>query len=65
MELTLQEVGLLEELAAQDRTISGAKSRSGLDRLVEAGFVTEQALNISDTIYSITAAGREALAQMR
>jgi hypothetical protein len=61
LQLTNEERALLQELAVKDRTISGKKPRHGLDRLIKAGYVSEQALNLSDTIYIITDAGRSAL----
>jgi transcriptional regulator with XRE-family HTH domain len=60
--LTADEITLLRQLQERDRTISGNRSRQGLRRVVEAGFVIEQSLNLSDTIYSLTERGRAALA---
>jgi hypothetical protein len=60
--LTTDEISLLRQLEKKDRTISGNKSRHGLRRLIDAGYVVEQSLNVSDTIYSITEAGLAALA---
>jgi transcriptional regulator with XRE-family HTH domain len=59
--LTTEEVALLGQLQEKDRTISGNKSRQGLRRVVEAGFVIERCLNLSDTVYSLTERGRAAL----
>ena len=60
LELTREELGFLRELEQGERTISGNKDRRGLSRLIEAEYVKERALNISDTIYTITRLGRAA-----
>jgi hypothetical protein len=62
--LTDEEVRLLRELveAGGDQTISGNRRRDGLARLVDLGFVTVQAINLSTVLYSITGEGREAAA---
>jgi hypothetical protein len=59
--LTEDEISLLGQLREKDRTISGNRSRKGLRRLIDAGYVVERSLNLSDTIYSITEPGRAAL----
>jgi transcriptional regulator with XRE-family HTH domain len=56
------EINLLRQLDKEDRTISGNKPRQGLDRLISLGYVEVQSLNVSDTIYGITDAGRAVLA---
>ena len=64
IELTPEEIALLEELAAAGQdgpTISGARRRDGLARLVEVGFVTDQAASMDSVLYLITDRGREAL----
>jgi hypothetical protein len=58
LELTSEELALLRQLEQGERTISGNKDRRGLGRLIEADYVKERALNISDTIYTITPLGR-------
>jgi hypothetical protein len=58
LELTREELGFLRQLEQGERTISGNKDRRGLGRLIEAEYVKERALNISDTIYTITPLGR-------
>jgi hypothetical protein len=57
-----EEINLLRQLDKEDRTISGNKNRQGLDCLISLGYVTVQSLNVSDTIYGITDAGRAILA---
>ncbi|WP_020176628.1 hypothetical protein [Methyloferula stellata] len=59
--LIKEEIRLLQDLEKGERTISGNRNRQGLSRLIEAGYVTEQSLNLSDTIYTITALGRTAV----
>jgi transcriptional regulator with XRE-family HTH domain len=59
---TTEEISLLQQLQRKDRMISGNKSRQGMRRLIDAGYVVEQPLNLSDTIYSLTKTGRAALA---
>jgi hypothetical protein len=61
LELTHDEIVLLQQLEKGERCISGNKPRKGLSRLVKAGYVTEQSLNLADTIYTITDLGRTAL----
>jgi hypothetical protein len=60
--LTKEEIRLLQQLREKDRTISGNKLRQGLRRLIDAGFVIEKSLNISNTVYSITETVRAVLA---
>jgi DNA-binding PadR family transcriptional regulator len=49
LNLTPEEMRLLRELAEKPRTISGTKSHAGLKRLVEAGYVEDQAAARGDT----------------
>jgi len=63
-QLESKEVELLWQLNDRDQTISGNKPRQGIARLVKIGHVTEQSLNISDTVYSISESGCEALARI-
>jgi hypothetical protein len=65
IELTAHEIGYLEKLCEHDQTMTGLKDRSGLKRLVQAVYVTEQSINVQETIYSITEAGRGALAKTK
>ncbi len=65
MSLTEEELRLLSDLTDCERIISGNKNRAGLKRLVAAGYVKEASLNASDTIYSLTSTGREALNSVR
>ena len=60
--LTDEEVRLLHELAEAggEQTISGNRRHDELARLVDLGFVTAQAINLSAVLYCITGAGREA-----
>jgi transcriptional regulator with XRE-family HTH domain len=59
---TDEEIALLEQLAQRDQTISGNKPRAGLARLTKFGYVTEESLNVSDTLYRLTNIGRAILA---
>ncbi len=52
---------LLQQLGQSSRTISGNQDRSIMRPLLEAGYVVEQAANMSDTVYTITESGRAAL----
>lgn len=64
IKMTREEIGLLRELANGARTISGNRSRTGLKRIIEAGYVTEQAAtrgDLSAVFYNITNKGRDAL----
>jgi len=65
MKLTDEELKLLKELhgSPTGREISGIKSRSGLDRLVKAGYVNNTAVSIDAVLYEITEAGIAALAE--
>jgi transcriptional regulator with XRE-family HTH domain len=47
--LTKEEIRLLQQLREKDRAISGNKLRQGLRRLIDAGFVIEQSLNITQS----------------
>ncbi len=61
LKLTIDEIALLQELVERGEChISGNKSRQGLSRLVEAGYVNEESLNLSVTSYTITGTGRAA-----
>ena len=60
-QLTYDEIRLLRELNNSNRKISGNKPHGGLDQLAKEGYVTLQHLNISETLYSITAKGLAAL----
>jgi transcriptional regulator with XRE-family HTH domain len=59
---TDEEIVLLDQLAQRDQTISGNKPRAGLARLIKFGYVTEESLNVSDTLYRLTDVGRAILA---
>jgi DNA-binding PadR family transcriptional regulator len=68
MELTIDEIAALDELAAagtRGRTSSGLKSRAGLSRLVKAGYVLEESASLDTVVYVITDLGRAALASAR
>jgi DNA-binding transcriptional regulator PaaX len=68
MELTIDEIAALDELAAagtRGRTSSGLKSRAGLSRLVKAGYVLEESASLDTVVYVITDLGRTALASAR
>jgi hypothetical protein len=63
--LTAEEIGYLEQLAeagARGRTISGPRRRGGLQRLVDAGYVTDHSVSLDAVLYVITDLGRNALA---
>ena len=62
MQLTQEEIRLLRQASGSPQTISGNRSRDGVKRLVEAGWLIERSLNLSDTEYAITDAGRAVLA---
>ena len=59
--LTQQEINYLRELTIGSKTMTGLKDRSGLKRLVDAGYITEDSANVQMTVYSITELGRKAL----
>jgi hypothetical protein len=62
--LTGGEIGFLKQLEAagdRGRTMSGPTPRSGLRRLIDAGYVTDRAVSIDVVFYKITNLGREAL----
>jgi hypothetical protein len=61
LQLTYEEIRLLQELKSRNRTISGHKPRGDFDRLVKGDYVTVRCLNVSETLYSITAKGLAAL----
>ena len=60
--LTDEEIRLLHELAEAggEQSISGNRHHDGLARLVDLGFVTGQAINLSTVLYGITGEGPEA-----
>jgi hypothetical protein len=60
LQLTYEEIRLLQELKSRNRTISGHKPRGDFDRLVKGDYVTVRCLN-AETLYSITAKGLAAL----
>jgi hypothetical protein len=64
VKLTEEEKALLRDLVNRggEAAIEGSRSRSGLDRLVKENYVTSQSTNIQTVIYTITDAGRKALA---
>jgi DNA-binding PadR family transcriptional regulator len=61
--ITDEEFELLKELNERGgiARISDGKPRHAADRLVEAGYATSRALNMSDIEYEVTEAGRKAL----
>jgi hypothetical protein len=64
--LTDEEIGFLKQLAGAGkagRTITGLKPRSGILRLVQLKYVSEQSLNLNTVLYLITKVGLNALAQ--
>ena len=63
MDMTQEEIGLLRQLEQGRKTIPGNRQRGGLASLVNAGWIIERSLNLSDTEYEITDAGRAALAK--
>jgi hypothetical protein len=63
--LTPEEIAYLKELETGDQTMTGLRDRSGLTRIVQAGYVTEHSRNVGSTVYSITDAGRQALAKAK
>ena len=65
--LTDEEVRLLHDLveAGGEQTISGNRRHDGLARLVDLGFVTAQAINLSTVLYRITGEGREAVGDLK
>jgi hypothetical protein len=65
MDFTDEELRLLSELTRGEQTISGNRDRSGLRRLVAAGYVTETSLNLSVTSYVLTPQGMEALKSIK
>jgi hypothetical protein len=60
MKLTKEEIGLLSSLSVRDRQICNGRPDEGLQRLMESGYVEAHVLNLSDTLYVITDAGRAA-----
>jgi DNA-binding PadR family transcriptional regulator len=60
-QLTYDEIRLLRDLKNSSRKISSDKPHGGLNQLAKEGYVTSQQLNISETLYSITAKGLAAL----
>jgi hypothetical protein len=66
--LTAEEIRYLEQLAKADergRTIGAPTRRGGLQRLVEAGYVTDQAISLDVVLYVITDLGRQAPANAK
>ena len=61
LQLTYEEIRLLQELKGRNRTIRGHKPHGKFDRLVKGDYVTVRCLNVSETLYSITAKGLAAL----
>jgi hypothetical protein len=61
IKLTQQEINYLRELTIGRKTMTGLKDRSGLKRLVDARYITEDSANVQMTVYSITELGRKAL----
>jgi hypothetical protein len=59
LQLTYEEIRLLQELKRRNR--SGHKPHGDFDRLVKGDYVTVRCLNVSETLYSITAKGLAAL----
>jgi hypothetical protein len=64
MELTSDEIRLLEELERGERTISRNRPRTGLARVISLKYVVEtsDATSLDTTHYNITPLGRAALA---
>jgi hypothetical protein len=62
--LSPEDYRLLEQMNLQGgiARISGGRPRQGADHLVDAGFATSRALNMSDVEYEMTALGRWAFA---
>jgi hypothetical protein len=59
IKLTQQEINYLRELTIGSKTMTGLKDRTGLKRLVDAGYITEHSANVQTTVYSITELGRK------
>jgi len=67
LKLTPKEIDLLKQLATAGkggRTITAPTPRSGLTRLVEAGYVVDRATSMDSVLYVITDLGRNALAHV-
>jgi hypothetical protein len=65
IKLSAEEIDFLQQLQAageRGRTISGAKPRRGMHRLVESRFVTDHAVSMDAVLYVITKRGKDALA---
>lgn len=61
--LTPEEIELLRELKEHDRPVlDGKPPPVGADHLEQLGYVEAHTLNIQDLLYTITSAGRAALA---
>jgi hypothetical protein len=61
--LTAEEIGYLEQLAeAGVRGINAPTPHCGLQRLVDAGYVTDHPVSLHGVLYLITDLGRNALA---
>ena len=66
--LTREELKHLELLAEADSnglTISAPTPRGGLQRLVDAGYVTDRAISLDTVLYVITELGRKTLASVK
>jgi len=61
VDLKVEDWELLKELERGPRTISGNQDRRVMGPLLEAGYVVEEAINLSVTVYTITLTGRAAL----
>jgi DNA-binding PadR family transcriptional regulator len=65
IELTAKEIDFLKQLEAagdRGRTISAPTLRGGLKRLVDAGYVVDEAVSSDAVLYRITKLGPKALA---
>ena len=61
--LTAEEINLLGELKAHDcQVLDGKPPPVGANRLEQLGYVEVHTLNVQDLLYTITSAGRAALA---
>jgi hypothetical protein len=61
--LTAVEIQLLKQLNERDSQVLDGRPRPlGADRLEELGYIKVHTLNLQDLLYSITPAGRTALA---
>jgi DNA-binding PadR family transcriptional regulator len=60
-----RQLELLAEAGKKERTISAPRPRGGLQRLVDAGYVTDRAISMDAVLYVITDLGRKALADVK